>query len=340
MKVMVTGGTGFLGAHTTAELIRNKHQVRLLVRSKEKIKPALRPLGVDSVDYVEGDVLNQRSIEETARGCDATIHCGSIYSLDPRASTIIRNTNVAGTQNVLSAAQKFGHDPIVHVSSYVALIGEKQAELTPDSNPSKPPGVYFRSKAESDDVARRFQRAGAPVVIIYPGSVWGPYDPHLGESFQIAYNALKGYWRISVRGIISISDVRDIARLQVALIEKGRGPRRYMSTVHNVSIREAILAMSEVTGRRLDTLALPGWSLLLPMRGLDVLQKMFPFRFPYNFQAIYCTSLGHIIDDSATRRDFNIEPKPLTETIADQILWMVKQKYISAKLAGNLSYRI
>lgn len=337
MKIMVTGGTGFVGSHTTAELIRNGHIVRLLVRSKEKIKPAFQPFGMENIDYVEGDVLNRKSIEEAAKECDATIHCGSVYSLDPRTATTIRNTNVNGTQNVLSVAQNLGHDPIVHVSSFVALIGEKHAVLTPSLNPSEPPGAYFRSKAESDQVAREFQQNGAPVVITYPGSVWGPYDPHLGESFQIAYNALKGYWRISVKGILPISDVRDIAKLHTALMQKGHGSRRYMCTAQNVTIKDIFLIMSELTNRHLKTSPLPGWSLLLPMRGLDSVQKMFSFRFPYNFQSVYCASRENVVDDSATRKDFNIEPKPLAETLADQISWMAKNRHISPEMAGNLS---
>ena len=213
MKVMITGGTGFVGSHTVSELIKDGHEIRLLVRSKEKIEPALLPFGIKTqdIDAIQGDVLDRKSIEEAAKGCDATVHCASVYSLDPRAAKVINNTNVKGTENVIEIANSLGHDPIIHVSSYVALIGVKGARLTPDSPPTQPPGVYFRSKADSDKVARKFQEAGVPVIITYPGSVWGPYDPHYGESCQIARNVLKGLWKISVKGSIPISDVRDIA---------------------------------------------------------------------------------------------------------------------------------
>ena len=85
MKVMVTGGTGFVGSHTVAELIKNGHQVRLLVRSPERLAPALGPLGIKNVDAVKGDVLDRVSIEQAAEGCEATIHCGSVYSLNTRS---------------------------------------------------------------------------------------------------------------------------------------------------------------------------------------------------------------------------------------------------------------
>ena len=200
MKVMVTGGTGFVGCHTIAELTRNGHEVKLLVRKPERIDPALKPFGITSVEAVTGDVTNPVAVREAAKGCDATIHCGSVYSLDSRAADSIRRTNVAGTKTVIETALDLGHDPIVHVSSFVALIGQKCAVLTPSSEPGTPNGTYCKSKADSDIVARNFQNKGAPVVISYPGSVWGPNDPHFGESCQMMVSVLKRLWSVTPQG--------------------------------------------------------------------------------------------------------------------------------------------
>jgi len=339
MKVMVTGGTGFVGSHTVNALLKAGHEVRLLVRSKERLNPALQPLGISDQDIeaVQGDVLNRQSIEEAAKGCDSTIHCGSVYTLDPRAAGVIRRTNVTGTDNVLDVAYLLGHDPIIHVSSFVALIGVKNTTISPNSSPTKPPGVYFRSKANSDLVARKYQELGAPVVITYPGSVWGPNDPHFGESCQIAQNILKGAWKMTVKGLVPISDIRDVAKLHAALMEKGMGPRRFFAPMTNVTLKDAMDIMSDITGRKLDTVSLPEWSLLWPMKALDLLQQILPMRLPYNYQAVYTVSRNHAVDDSDTRSGMGIEPRPLTETITDQVRWMVSEGYISPKLAGALS---
>jgi nucleoside-diphosphate-sugar epimerase len=310
----------------------------LLVRSKEKIEPALKPFGIKTqdIDAVQGDVLDRISIEEAAKGCDATVHCGSVYSLDPRASKIINNTNVKGTENVIDIANSLAHDPIIHISSIVALIGTKDAVLTPDSLPTEPTGAYLRSKADSDRVARKFQEKGVPVVITYPGSVWGPYDPHFGESCQIARNVLKGIWKMSVKGSLPISDVREIAKLHASLVEKGKGPRRYIAPMQNVTLKELVSTFSYVTGKNLDTIPLPRWALLLPMKGLDSLQKILPLRLPFNFQAVYTVSCNNHADDSITRKDFGISPRPLAETLKDQINWMAQEEYITPSLAGTL----
>jgi len=337
MKVMVTGGTGFVGSHTVSELINNGHEVRLLVRSKDKISPALQPFGIQDLDYIEGDVLNRESIEKAADGCDATIHCGSVYSLDSRDSKTVKSTNVMGTQNVLDIANCLGHDPIIHVSSFAALMGKKGTNIDPDCTPTNPPGVYSRSKADSDRVARKFQEAGAPVVITYPGSIWGPYDPHCGESCQIARNILKGAYKISLKGKVPISDVRDIAKLHAVQLEKGRGPRRYFATVHNTTMKEVISVISNVTGRKLNTVPFPGWVMLSITKGLDSLQKILPSRLPFNYQLVYAVYCDHFANDSSTSDDFGIQPRPLVETMSDQIRWMVRQGHITPSLAGTLA---
>lgn len=336
MKVMVTGGTGFVGSHTVAELVRNGHQVKLLVRNVQKVSAALEPLGVGETEIIVGDVTDRRTVEQTAEGCDATIHCGSVYTLDPRAAEKINKTNVQGTDIVIDTALKLGHDPVVHVSSVVALIGVKRDILSPVTIPGTPPGVYCRSKADSDRVARKYQDNREPVVITYPGTVWGPHDPHLGESCQMANSILHRYWSVTPKGIAWITDVRDLARLHVAVMEKGRGPRRYIAPVTNVSISEAMAIVTSATGRKLPNVSLPAWTLLWMVQVLDWLQNIIPSRLPFNYQAVYSTGLAAQMDDSATRKEFGIEPRSLDATFTDTIRWMVQNGHLSHRLAGRL----
>ena len=197
--------------------------------------------------------------------------------------------NVTGTDLVIGAAHEMGLDPIVHVSSFVALIGTKGAILTPDSVPTTPPGAYYRSKADSDRVARGYQENGAPVVITYPGSVWGPNDPHLGESCQ------------------------------------------------NATSKSLVRTVSQVTGRWLPCMALPGWTLRWPMRVVDRVQLMSPIRMPFSFQAVYVGALNHKADDSLTRVEFGIEPIPIDQSLADTIRWMYEGNHVSRRLAGDLA---
>ena len=338
MKVLVTGATGFVGAHTVAELCRSGHAVRLLARAQQRVPAALEPLGVEDTETVLGDVTEPASVEKALNGCDSVVHCASIYSLDPRVSSRIKRTNVTGTSLVLEKAHHLGLDPIVHVSSFAALIGIRGSTLTPDSPPARPPGAYFRSKADSDLVARRLQDSGAPVVITYPGSVWGPHDPHLGESTQISRNILRGLWLITPRGRVPISDVRDVAKLHAAIIQKGQGPRRYIYPSHDVSPQEIVSSLARITERSLTTIAVPPWTLHWPMRLTDGIQRVLPLRLPVNFQAVYVAGLDHRLDSSLTQEQLGITPRDLDETLIDTLRWMVEKGCLNPRLAGALEH--
>ena len=154
MKVLVTGGTGFVGSHSVAALLSQGHQVRLLVRSPDQVARGLSPLGAADVESVLGDVTAPQSVKEAMTGCDAVLHAAAVYSIDPRAASRIRETNVRAAENVLGTAVRRGLDPVVHVSSYVALLPPQGAVLTPDSPVKRPRGTYSRSKAESERIAR------------------------------------------------------------------------------------------------------------------------------------------------------------------------------------------
>ena len=259
MRVLVTGGTGFVGAHTVAELSSNGHRVKLLARIRQRVPAALVPLGVEGTETVLGDVTNPDSVERALADCDAVVHWNSVHT---------------GTELVLGRAHQLGLDPIVRVSSFAALIGESEATLPPDSPTTKSAGTYHRSKAESDLVARRFQKADSPVVITCPSSVWGPHDPHNGESTQMAKDVLRGLRKVALQGQFPLGDVRDVGRLHAEILQEGRGLRRYVCHAHGVSPQDVIGSFVRLTARRLGTLSaslrfdfLFMWSKLLRKRG-------------------------------------------------------------------------
>jgi dihydroflavonol-4-reductase len=335
MQVLVTGGTGFLGSHIVAAVARAGHSVRVLARAPERVRPALEPLRVPDVGVAHGDVTDATSVERALRGCDAVIHAAAVSSLDPRLAPEIRKTTVPGTEIVLKTAVRLGLDPVVHVSSWYALVGVPGAILGPESVPGEPPGSYLRAKAAADRVARRLQDQGAPLVITYPGSCFGPHDPRFGASSEVLRDMLRGRLAVSTTGVLPISDVRDVALLHAAVLEPGRGPRRYASPAHNVTVAELLDSLSRVTGRRLETVTLPPALVLPPAWLAAALQRVLPVRLPLTYQPVYALSLAHRLDDTLTRRAFGLEPRDLDTTMADAVGWMLQRGHISPRLAGR-----
>lgn len=329
MRVLVTGGTGFIGSHSVAALLSQGHQVRLLVRSRERVARSLSPLGVAAdVEPVLGDVTAPGSVAKAMAGCDALLHAAAVYSFDARAAARIRDVNVRGTEIVLGAAVRAGLDPVVHVSSYVALLPPGDAVLTPDSLVKRPQGAYSRSKADSERVARRYQEQGAPVVITYPGAVIGPHDPYLGESNRniIAF-ATSG---LAMReGGVPWVDVRDVAKVHAAVMEPGRGPRRYMITGQYIALTDLTAMLHEITGHRGRIVALPAGAAEALGRMADLMQHITPGRLHFSHEAMWICALQAHCDDSRTVKELGITPRDLRETLADTVRWLAGEGHIS-----------
>ena len=338
MLVLVTGGTGYVGSHSIAALAGAGHRVRVLARSPERIPAALGPLGVDGVETAIGDVTEPAAVERALEGCDAVVHAASVFSLDNRRASELNSVNVRGTEIVLGTAHRLGLDPIVHVSSEVALLPPGDGEvLTPDSPVKRAPWPYCRSKADSELVAREFQTAGAPVVSVMPAAMWGPHDPHLGEGAMLASNVLRNRYPVVMAGGMQIADVRDVAAALAAVLQSGRGPRSYTVTGHYVTMPDIIRTLGDLTGRRIRFVTFPAGFLAAFGRLADLAQRRLRPRLPWSAESIWIMNCDAHCDDSKTRDELQLEPRPLRETFADTVRWLVEAGHLAPRKAGRLA---
>ncbi|WP_410671997.1 NAD-dependent epimerase/dehydratase family protein [Amycolatopsis sp. cmx-4-68] len=331
MLVSVTGGTGFVGAHSVAAVLRAGHRVRLLVRDESTVERALAPLGVDvaAVDVVTGNVLDRFTVDRVVRGADAVLHAASVYSFDSRAHRELARTNVAGTAQVLETARRAGIGRVVYVSSFGALLPGRV--LGPDSPVGHPRETYLASKAAAESIAREHQAEGAPVTITYPPALLGPHDPKRGDQVTRLRNTLRGLMPIWPSGGLPIGDIRDTAALHATLLTGGGpsgnrhfGPGRYVST------RQFVATLREATGRPLPAVYLPARA-MLPLGALmGLVQRVWPWHIPAEYGAIYTCACAARVEEKAAGRP----SRPLAETFADTINWLHTEGLLSAQAAG------
>lgn len=337
MRILVTGGTGFVGSHTVAALLRQGHEVRLFVRDPDRIPPALAPLGIHALPYAVGDVTDPDAVDKAMQGCDALLHAASVYSLDVRDAERMRQVNPAATETVLREAHANGLDPIVYVSSHVALFPPEGRTLTVDSPVKQPSGAYYRSKADAERVARDFQARGAPVVISYPSGVFGPHDPHGGESTRVVRSILARQLPLIPPGGLSVVDVRDLAQAQAAMFEAGRGPRRYMLSGTFVELKALVDQLADLTGRRIPRARVPAWCLRPAIRLASAAQRFVSLRLPVSeegFNVIVWCPRG---DDSQAIRDLGFSPRDLRQTLIHMCIWALREGWITKAQAGRLA---
>jgi nucleoside-diphosphate-sugar epimerase len=339
VRVTVTGGTGFVGSHTVAALVRAGHAVRLLVRSPAKVPTALSPLGVrdEDIEVVSGDILDETAVATALAGAEACLHAAAVVATRRRDMPAVEATNVRGAEVVLGSAVNRGLDPMVHVSSVGAVFPSPAGVLRAEDAVTRSRSRYGQTKAETELLARRLQAEGHPVVIVYPGGVAGPLDAGLNA---VAGGFLRfltsGFFPVPKSGGVLILDVRDLAIVHQRLMTPGRGARRYMAGGHFLTWAQTAAVFERVMGRSLRKVPVPVPLLLALGHVCDLVARWLPVDPPIDHEtAYYMTHLGPA-EDAAIAGDLGVHWRPAEDTVRDMLSWLVEAGHLPADKAGQL----
>lgn len=329
---MVTGGTGFVGAHSVRALVDAGHQVRLLVRDPSKIERSLTPLGVPPPEHVVGDMTDAGAVREAASGCDAALHCAALLALDRRRAGEVLRANPKGAEIVLGTCVELGMDPVIHVSSISALFRPGVSLIHEDLPPTDWAVGYGRSKALAEEVARRYQAEGAPVVTTYPGTVVGPAAGELlGELADvIALHVRAGVMPLR-EAAWSVIDVRDLGTIHAALVRPGLGPRRFVAGGNFLTMEGQAQVYRDLTGRRFPILPLPPSALRGVGSAMDLVMRMAPIRSLISAEGMAVLTHWAPTDDHRVHEELRIAYRDPRETFGAALR--------SLRAAGRLSAR-
>jgi dihydroflavonol-4-reductase len=263
MRALVTGATGFVGSAVARALSRAGWQVRALARAGSD----RRNLTQLTVEIATGDLLDRASIREALRDCDALFHVAADYRLGTRHAQQIYRTNVEGTRNMLDAAAQMKIGRIVYTSS-VATLG-LPADGSPGSEDtvvalSDMVGHYKRSKFLAEQLVRDYARAGAPVIIVNPSTPIGPGDLKPTPTGRLVVDAALGRMPAYVDTGLNIVHVDDVAAGHLRALERGRIGERYVLGGENMTLREILIHISRLAGRKPPSIRLPH-AVLLPL---------------------------------------------------------------------------
>ena len=331
--VLLTGASGFLGAHTLQTLLERDHRVRAFVRTPARLAETLRPLGLspddERVEVAQGDITDAASVQRAVEGCDAVVHAAATFSYKRRDRDAMVHENAVGARAVLEAGRDAGCGVLVHVSSTVALARPGGVVLDGSSPLGPGFGPYSDSKVASEAVARELQEAGAPVTIVNPGGILGPDDPNLGESDEHVLSILRGRLPVYPRGRQQFVDVRDVAAVLAAAVGHEPGGRYLVPGATVTTMHEPL---RELTGRRLPVLRLPG-----PVAAAGAMPGYLTgWSFlPGAVEGVRILACGNGVDASATTRDLGVTGRPLEESLRDTVRWLVDSGRLSRKLAGR-----
>jgi nucleoside-diphosphate-sugar epimerase len=327
-----------VGVHACAAIVRAGHSLRLLARSPDKAARVLSTLGLETPEITSGDVTDPGAVKSAVEDCDAVVHAAGLLTFDRRRTQEMLDTNIEGSRLVLETARDQGLDPIVLISSISVLFPPEGTLLTPESSVKDHQDPYARSKAEAERIARAMQEQGAPVVCIYPGGVWGPDDPTLGNQITTIFAMVKGGYYLCPDATMTIVDARDLATLVTRTLAPGHGPRRFMLSGHCVTHDDLRRLFARVTGRFFLKVPVPGSLLRAVGRAGDFLRNHTGFDpGAVTYESMHIATSTYDGDDSRARDQLGVELRPLEETVTDQLRWMAKVNYMTARQLGKLA---
>jgi dihydroflavonol-4-reductase len=239
MRVLVTGGTGFLGYHLCNRLVGQGHQVTALHRKRSQTA-RIQALGVQCLP---GDLGNMDALCRAVGGQDAVIHAAGAVEYWSKHVYLQNQINVIGTRNLARASRLEGVKRLLHVSSVCAIGIPRDRSHPADEefafNLEGTPLFYHISKKRGEEAVLDEVGKGLNAVIVNPSVIFGPNGPDYrgGEMIQkVAGQRVVPYFT----GGLCAAHIKDVLDGLLATLERGRQGNRYILGGENISFREIV----------------------------------------------------------------------------------------------------
>jgi nucleoside-diphosphate-sugar epimerase len=249
VKVLVTGGGGFLGSAIVRMLAARGDSVRTMSRGEY---PAMAELGVETV---RGDIANYRAVEAAADGCGAIIHTAAKAGVWGRYLEYY-DTNVIGTQNVINACRRHGISRLVYTSTpSVAFAGVDQDGVNEAAPyPDRYLADYPKTKAMAERLVLQANGEKLATVALRPHLLWGPNDTQLVPRILERARTRKlrivgsGDQKVDATYVDNAAHAHVLALDALSPVAACAGKAYYISNGEPMPIREVINAILDAAG--------------------------------------------------------------------------------------------
>jgi dihydroflavonol-4-reductase len=326
---LVTGGTGFVGAHVVRALVARGAKVRCLVRRGSR-RDNLAGL---EVELAEGDLTDPASLPRALAGVSTLYHCAADYRLWAKDPREIHRANVAGTENILGAAAQAGVTRVVYTSSVGALGLSRDETPADESTPVSREDVvghYKRSKYDAERVAQAWAARGLPVVIVNPSTPVGELDIRPTPTGQKIVDFLNGRLPAYIDTGLNLVDVRDVAKGHLLAAGKGRAGEKYILGNRNMALKEILETLARLTGVRAPSVRLPH-AVPLAAAAVATFVASWTGRPPrVSLESVRMARHRMFFDASRAVRELDFPQTPVEEALDRAVAWFREKGYARA----------
>jgi nucleoside-diphosphate-sugar epimerase len=268
--ILVTGGTGMVGAHLLLHLLQKNIPIKAIYRPKSNLQRVKKVFtyytkNSDSlfqqINWIEADLNDIPALERAFKDVEYVYHAAALISFDPGNYKKLYKTNTKGTANIVNLCIEKGIKKLCYVSTIGAIGKSSEGAMATEENEwsEQEVNVYALTKYLGEMEVWRGSQEGLPVVILNPGIIVGPgfWDSGTGDLFTTANKGYK-YYPPGGTGFISIHDV---IHIMVTLMDSKIRNERFITVAENLTFKEILLQMVQVLGKQKPKKELKPWQL-------------------------------------------------------------------------------
>jgi dihydroflavonol-4-reductase len=333
-KVLITGSTGFLGAHLLDFLQKKEKIVRALKRADSPMDLVSDLKG--QIEWIEGDLLDPDAMFSAMQGIDQVYHCAAMVSFHPKDRERMHAINVKGTANMINMAMEAGVKKFVHVSSIAALGRSKdRLHLDEDTKWLDSPSntQYAISKYRAELEAWRGDAEGLQVAIINPAVILGAgfWDSGSARFFTQVDQGLK-FWPPGHSGMV---DVRDVVRFMYHLMESPLVAQRYVLSAQDYHYRDLFNGIADRIGAKHPSIKVTPLLAEIAWRVEWLKEKILRTTPMVTKESARASLNSYTYGNEKSKSVFNFAYTPIEKTLDD-----TAKAYLDSKLDGNKPMRL
>jgi nucleoside-diphosphate-sugar epimerase len=274
-RVLVTGATGFIGKHLVETLLRQGHEVRVLVRNEGLAQKAFGK----SCEIFGGDVTDPASLKGCCDNIDIVYHLAALMGHDlpsPEAFSRFRGVNLHGTSNLIRECKTADVKRFIHLSSTAAM-GLLKDEVVDEKSECRPYTPYQTTKYEGEcAVLNEYKENGFPAIVVRPSMVYGP--GFKGDFLIMTKVCKTGFFpRIGWgRNLSPALYITDLIGALTLFLEKGTLGEVYLvSSARSYSMQEVVETIGSALNKKVHLIYVPVWAALA---GAGVLEKLYRWK--------------------------------------------------------------
>ena len=328
MKCIVTGATGHIGNVLVRELLQRKYKVTAFVLKGDNIEH-LEDL---PIDFIYGDVRDKTSLIQAFTGMDIVFHLAGMIEIGNGNKKKVYEVNVEGTKNVWQACAEAKVKKLVYTSSVHAIAEKKMGEvITETTTFSKElvKGTYAKTKAEATKYLLENSNKGVDVIIVHPSGVIGPYEyipSNLGQLITDCANKKIGAY---LKGGYNFVDVRDVVSGIIAACEKGKPGECYILAGHQVSVRELMQEIEEITGVKAPKFKIARWFAYITGFMSELYYKIVKEKPLFTSYAVYTLGTNSNFSIEKAKKELGYTVRDIKVTLKDTINWLKEEGKIN-----------